>query len=111
MRALGRGLRSPIAGFLLAGLAIPLLLLWAGRVDLRDLLAMGAELLLASLALNGIRFLAQGSRLYVLLRAAGIRIDFWRSVIIRGASEFFALTVFPSAPTRPSGPSSSGGSG
>jgi len=95
MRALGRALRSPLTGILLAGLAIPLLLLWAGRVDLRDLLAVGAELLLASLALNGVRFLAQGSRLYVLLRAAGTEIGLWRSVIIRGASEFFALTVFP----------------
>jgi hypothetical protein len=95
MKAFGRALRSPLIGFLLAGLAVPLLVLWAGRVDFRELLAVGTELVLASLALNGIRFLAQGSRLYVLLRASGIEIGLWRSVIIRGASEFFALTVFP----------------
>jgi hypothetical protein len=95
MRAFGRALRSPLIGFLLAGLAVPLLVLWAGRVDLGDLVAVGTELVLASLALNGIRFLAQGSRLYVLLLASGIEIDLWRSVIVRGASEFFALTVFP----------------
>jgi len=59
--------------------------LWAGRVDFRELLAVGTELVLASLALNGIRFLAQGSRLYVLLRASGIEIDLWRSVIIKSS--------------------------
>ncbi len=95
MRALKRALGSPLVGFLLSGLAVPLLLLWAGRVDLGDLLAVGTELALLSLALNGIRFLAQGSRLYVLLRASGVEIGLWRSVIVRGASEFFALTVFP----------------
>ncbi len=95
MNAFGKALRSPLIGFLLAGLAVPLLLLWAGGVGLEGLLAMGMELVLSSLALNGIRFLAQGSRLYLLLRASGIRIDLWRSVVIRAASEFFALTVFP----------------
>ncbi len=95
MKAFGRVVRSPLFGLLLAGLTIPLLLLWVGRIDPRDLLAMGADLLLASLALNGVRFLAQGSRLYVLLRASGTEIGLWRSVIIRGASEFFALTVLP----------------
>ena len=82
MKAFGRALRSPLIGFLLAGLAVPLLVLWAGRVDPGELLTVGTELVLASLVLNGIRFLAQGSRLYALLRASGIEIDLRRSVII-----------------------------
>ncbi|MDJ0273619.1 MAG: lysylphosphatidylglycerol synthase domain-containing protein [Nitrososphaerota archaeon] len=95
MNVIGRFLRSPLAGLLIAGVVIPLVLLRAGGIGLEDLMDVGPDLLATSLALNGLRFLAQGMRLHALLNAAGVRQKLTRSVLIRGASEFFALTVFP----------------
>jgi len=66
------------------------------NVSFHDLLSLNAWVLAVAVSLNVVRFLAQGLRLYLLLkRFSTVSIGFHEAVILRGASEFFALTTLP----------------
>lgn len=88
-------LRKAVAGLLIS-LGITLLILWLINMPLTTLLTIPHHLLLLALSLCIIRLLAQGLRFHLLVkRHSSVQMGFGESFIVRGVSEFFALTTIP----------------
>jgi uncharacterized protein (TIRG00374 family) len=92
---MGKYLGRSIAGLFIS-LGISLFIINLFQIPLDQVLAIPPALLLSSILLGLVRFTAQGLRLHLLLiKFADIRIGFTGAIILRGASEFFALTTIP----------------
>lgn len=88
-------LRNALAGAVIS-LAITLIVFNIFKVSPQDILSLKPSILALAIALNLVRFGAQGLRLHLLLRKfSSMPSGYLDSFIIRGASEFFALTTIP----------------
>lgn len=88
-------LRNALAGIVIS-LAISLIVFNIFKVSPQDILSLKPSILALAIALNLVRFGAQGLRLHLLLRKfSSMPSGYLDSFIIRGASEFFALTTIP----------------
>lgn len=90
-----RELKLSVAGAAVA-VAILLALARASGVDLTDLCSVPPHLLGFSVAVAVLRLAAQGLRFYLVVRAVGrVGVGLREAIVMRGASEFFALTTVP----------------
>ncbi len=92
---MGKYLRKAAAGLIIS-LVISLFIINIFNIPLGEVLAIPPALLIPSILLILVRIMAQGLRLHLLLiKFSEIRIGLTRALILRGASEFFALTALP----------------
>ncbi|MEM2910339.1 MAG: lysylphosphatidylglycerol synthase domain-containing protein [Nitrososphaerota archaeon] len=88
-------MRYSIVGIIIA-LSVTILIINVFNISLEDVLDIQSHVLILALALNFARFMAQGLRLHMLLRRFScLNIGYIDSFALRGASEFFALTIIP----------------
>ncbi|MEM0382260.1 MAG: flippase-like domain-containing protein [Nitrososphaerota archaeon] len=95
MKKAGELLKRPLAG-IIASIGITLLIVTLSRMPLATLLSIPLPLILLSLGLCASRLLAQGLRFHILVRHhSSVRIGLGEAFMVRGVSEFFALTTIP----------------
>ncbi|MDW8084047.1 MAG: lysylphosphatidylglycerol synthase transmembrane domain-containing protein [Candidatus Caldarchaeum sp.] len=88
-------LTHAIAGILLSS-AIFAIVFNLFKISLEELLSVNPLVFWSVMALNGGRFAAQGLRFHLLLRKfSNASRSYFDSLLMRGASEFFALTTIP----------------
>ncbi|MEN3048386.1 MAG: lysylphosphatidylglycerol synthase domain-containing protein [Candidatus Caldarchaeales archaeon] len=90
-----RELKISVAGAAVA-VAVLLALSRASGVDLSDLYSVPPHLLGFSLAVAVLRLASQALRFYLIVGAVGrVSVGLREAIVMRGASEFFALTTVP----------------
>lgn len=88
-------LRQTIVGIIIT-LAVFLMISYVFNVSAEDVLSISIETLSLAIVLNLARFAAQRFRLHLLLKKySNVSHGYFDSFVLRGASEFFALTTIP----------------
>jgi hypothetical protein len=81
---------------IISTLSISLIIIYVFNIPLHEITAFTLQLLLLSLIISLIRLISQAVRFYILLRLfSNADFKFSESILMRGSSEFFALTTLP----------------